>query len=311
MTISRRSFLKGAALLPASSLIGCSTAEFGSNQSYLSQVLDPANNNAVYFWLDIAMQQIRDQRIAPPRAAYNFGMPTAAGFLAANAVDQQYEEHFGIGRAPANVNPEIAYGVAFSYAAAEVFQQPFLFERNRFLRGFANDDQKSASVKWGRQVAKQIIRQRNDDGSEPSEVNYYLDRYQRRADSLKWSPTGPFYAATPGPAFGSFARGLFPGHGQIKPWTMNSNAQFRVREFYDPQSPEFANEFDMIKRLGGADSTIRTNDQAEIALFWEDGPWGITPPGHFLYIAVQVLQNREDSFIDVARNFALLGMTQC
>ena len=130
---------------------------------------------------------------------------------------------------------------------------------------------------------------RTDDGSEPSEVNYYLGRYDRRADSLRWSPTGPFYSASPGPAFASFDRCLYPGHGKIKPWTMKSGSQFRVAGFYDSQSPEFAEEFDTIRRLGGKESSIRTADQSEIALFWEDGPWGITPPGHMIYIAMQLL----------------------
>ena len=92
---------------------------------------------------------------------------------------------------------------------------------------------------------------------------------------------------------------------------MTSGPQFRASDFYDPASPEFAEEFDTIRRLGGADSTIRTADQSEIALFWEDGPWGITPPGHFIYIAMQLLQDRSLSFIELARAFALIGMTQC
>ena len=59
------------------------------------------------------------------------------------------------------------------------------------------------------------------------------------------------------------------------------------------------------------DSSVRTADESEIALFWEDGPWGITPPGHFIYIAMQLLQDLDLSFIDLARAFALIGMTQC
>ena len=152
---------------------------------------------------------------------------------------------------------------------------------------------------------------RTGDGSEPSKVNYYLGRYERRMDSLRWRPTGPFYNARPGPAFASFERCLYPGHGQIKPWTMTSGSQFQVPDFHDPASPEFAEEFDTIRRLGGADSIVRTADQAEIALFWEDGPWGVTPPGHLICIGIQLLQDRGLDFIDLAHAFALIGMTQC
>ena len=234
----------------------------------------------------------------------------AAGFLAANGIVQVYDEPFGVGVGPAGADPEIAYGVAFGYAAAEAFQQPFVVERARFLKQFPDGERKSLAIEWGQKVGLHVVRMRTNDGSEPSEANFYLGRYKRRKDALRWTPTGPFYSATPGPAFETFARPLFPGQGKIKPWTMTSGSQFRSADFHDPASPEFAQEFDTIRKLGGADSTIRTADQSEIALFWEDGPWGLTPPGHFIFIAIQVLQDRGLSFIELARTFALLGMTQ-
>lgn len=307
----RRQFIKLMAATPLTSLAACSTAKFGSKHSYLSQIIQPQHQNTVFHWVDVILQQTRDQRLVPPRAAYNFAMPLAAGFLAANGIELVYDEPYDIGVGPLNGNPEIAYGVAFTVAAAEVFQQPFIIERNRFLQQFPDSDRKTQSIEWGKKVGRAVVELRNNDGAEPSEVNYYLGRYERRQDNLKWSPTGTFYSAQPGPAFGSFDRGLFPGHGQIKPWTMSSGSQFRAIDFYDAASPEFAEEFDNIRRLGGADSSIRTDDESEIALFWEDGPWGVTPPGHFIYIAIQVLHNQGQSFIELARNFALIGMTQC
>lgn len=310
MDMSRRAFvcsgLAGTALLSS----GCASP-YGTEASYLTGVVRPENRNPVFHWTDIAMQQVRDQRVAPPRAAYNFALPMAAGFLAANAIEQKYREPYGVGAADPDADPQVAYGVAFGIAAAEAFQQPFVFERMDFMNLFPDGESKSRGVEVGERVARRVLDMRTNDGAEPSRVNYYLDRYQRRADVMRWRPTGPFYSAIPGPAFGTFDRGLFPGHGQIKPWTMNGNAQFRADAFYDPRSPEFAREFDMIRRLGGADSAIRTADQSEIAMFWEDGPWGATPPGHFLCIAMQVLQNRGLSFIETARAFALLGITQC
>lgn len=308
--VTRRNLLIGGAAASAMATSGC-VGSFGSGASYTTKILKPENQNTVFHWVDAVMQQVRDQRVPPPRAAYNLAMPMAAGFLAANGILRAYDEPFGIGQGPAGADPEVAYGVAFATAAAEVFQQPFLFERMAFKRRFPDGEAKSLGADWGRKVGLEVVRMRTDDGSEPSEANFYLGRYERRKDALKWTPTGPFYSARPGPAFETFARPLFPGQGKIKPWTMTSGAQFRSAPFYEAQSPEFAEDFDLVRRLGGADSTIRTDDQSEIALFWEDGPWGITPPGHFLFIAIQVLQHRKLSFIELARAFALLGMTQC
>ena len=307
--LSRRSFL-GGAIASVAGLSGCA-APFGSSSSYLTPILSPRNRNTVFHWVDITLQQIRDQRLPPPRAAYNLAMPTVAGFLAANGILQGYDEPFGIGSGPAGADPQVAYGTAYAIAAAEAFQQPFHFERDAYLRRFPDGEAKSLGIEWGTRVGRKIIQMRTNDGAEPSEINFYLDRYHRRRDSLKWSPTGPFYSARPGPAFGTYARPLFPGLGKVTPWTMKTGSQFRAIDFYDPASPEFASEFKRIRALGGKDSTIRTPDQSEIALFWEDGPWGLTPPGHMLFIAIQVLQNRQFGFLEMARAFALLGMTQC
>ena len=315
MNRSRREFLLAATAAAATPLVsGCvapHVAPFGHRSSYAAQILEPQNRNTVFDWVDAALQQVRDQRVLTPRAAYNCGLATAAGFLAANGIVQAYEEPWGIGPGPGGADPEVAYGVAFAEAAAEAFQQPFLFERIAFLNRFPGGEAKSLGVEWGMTAARRVLKVRTDDGSEPSEANYYLGRYARRTDSLRWRPTAPFYGATPGPAFASFERGLFPGQGKITPWTMTSASQFRVSGFHEAASPEFAEEFDTVRRIGAAVSDVRTADESESALFWEDGPWGITPPGHFLYIAMQLLQDRGLGFIELARAFALIGMTQC
>lgn len=310
MTVSRRQFMASAGITGLAGLTGC-TGRFGTATSYLTPVLRPQYHNVVTHWCDIMLQQVRDQRVPPPRAAYNLAMPTAAGFLAANGIVQAYDDPFGIGIGPRGADPAMAYGVAFATAASEVFQQPFVGERMAFARNIPDGEAKSLGAAWGRQVGLKIVKMRTRDGSQPSKVNYYLNRYRRRHDALQWTPTGPLYSAKPGPAFGSFTRPLYPGHGRIMPWTMGWVENFRSPPFHDPASPEFARDYDQVRALGGVDSPDRTADQAQIAMFWEDGPWGITPPGHFMLIAIQVLQDRNLSFIEWARAMALIGMTQC
>ena len=310
MTDSRRDFLAGACAVFASLGAGC-VSRYGDPASYATQIIEPQHHNTVFEWVDGVLQQVRDQRLTSPRAAYCLSLPLTAGFLASNAITQEYDEPFGIGPGFVGADPEVAYGVAFATAAAEAFQQPFLFRRNEFLNRFPGSDAKSLGVECGRTVARHVLDMRTDDGSEPSEIDYYFDDYPRRDDALRWSPTGPFYGARPGPAFPTFDRGLYPGQGRIEPWTMTSTSQFVLADFHDPASPEFARTFDTIRLHGGADSTVRTDDESEIALFWEDGPWGITQPGHFIYIAMQLLQDRNLGFVELARAMALMGMTQC
>lgn len=310
MGFSRRQFMASVGAAGLAGLTGC-TGGFGSANSYLTPVLRPQYHNIVTHWCDVLFQQIRDQRVPPPRAAYNLAMPTVAGFLAANGILQTYDDPFAVGPGPRGANPAMAYGTAFATAASEVFQQPFVGERMDFAKAIPDGEAKSLGAEWGRQVGLKIVKMRTRDGSQPSKVNYYLDRYRRRHDALQWTPTGPLYSAKPGPAFDSFSRPLYPGHGQIRPWTMGRVEQFRAAPFYDPASPEFADDFALVRALGQADSRERTADQSEIAMFWEDGPWGITPPGHYMLIAIQVLQDHNLSLIEWARAMALIGMTQC
>ncbi len=311
MSITRRSFLQGTGLLTASALMGCAQ-QFGGRESYLTKFIMPEKLNPVFLWTDIALQSVRDQAIVPPMASRALSLGPTAGFLAANGIIKKYNTHFDIGEAPQGAGPEVAYGVAYAVAAAEAFQQPFVFDRMRFLKQYPDSEAKSLGIQWGEHVGKFIVRERTNDGSEPSKANYYLGRYDRRKDPLGWTPTGPYYSTgAAGPAFASYDRGLLPGCGRVKPWTMSSSSQFRVSGFLDMQSPEFAEQIVKIREIGGAESQIRTADETEIAIFWEDGPWGITPPGHFTLIAMQILQHKNMSFIDLARGFALIGMTQC
>jgi hypothetical protein len=200
--------------------------------------------------------------------------------------------------------------VAAATAFAEHFQQPLLFDRMRFLARFPDGEAKTLGRQWGRRAGKFIVRERTNDEAEPSKVNLYLSRYPRRKDVLRWRPTAPMFdSGATEPAFReTYHCGLLPGIGDVKPWAMNSAEQFLAPGFYDPASPEFAREYAVVKELGVSDSGTRTADQSQIAFFWEDGPWGVTPPGHFLLIAMQLYQHLNMSLVDQARAMALTSM---
>ena len=79
----------GAAAASVGSLTACvspQVATYGHASSYATQVLKPGKRNTVFHWVDVALQQVRDQRVLVPRAAYNYGLAMSAGFLAANGI---------------------------------------------------------------------------------------------------------------------------------------------------------------------------------------------------------------------------------
>lgn len=92
INLSRRKFLLVTAGAACTTLVtGCPAphvAPFGHRSSYGTQIIKPQHWNTVFQSVDAALQQVRDQRISPPRAAYNYSVATAAGFLAANGIVQ-------------------------------------------------------------------------------------------------------------------------------------------------------------------------------------------------------------------------------
>lgn len=315
MKYSRRQILDrlafGSAMIamPLGSLTGCS-AMAPSKQSYLSAAIKPHNRSTVFRWTDIMLQAIRNQSFTPPPATRVFAMAHAAGFLAVNGIQNKYNTPFNIQSGPSDADPEVAYASAFSSALSEGMQSSFIFDRNRFLSEYENSDSKAEAINYGRYAANIIIKSRVNDGAEPNKSNFYLGRYPRRDDVLKWSPTGPFYEAEDGPFLGTFNRGLVPGWGAQKPWVMKSKKSFLANDFLDPASPEFARQYNEVLEIGASDSKIRTKDQTEIAFFWEDGPRGVTPPGHWLLVAMNIIQDMNLPLIEQARLFALMSLSQ-
>ncbi len=318
MQYSRRDFIKGLTMMGGASVMmgsaagllsGCSSS-VTSKQSYIRNVIKPENMSIVCEWTDIMLQAIRNQSVTPPPAARAFAMAHTAGFLAVNGIEGGYHTPHQLQKGPEGADAEIAYGVAFSMALSEALQSSFVFDRKKFLNRYPNNAAKTRAIQYGRYAANIVIKDRINDGAEPNKAHFYLGRYPRRGDVLEWSPTGPFYGAGDGPFLGTFNRGHLPGWGAQKPWVMKDKATFRAKDFVDVKSPEFAKQFRHVKDIGASDSPSRTKEETEIAFFWEDGPRGVTPPGHFQLIAMNVTQNMNLPLMEQARLHALLSNAQ-
>ncbi|MEO9470513.1 vanadium-dependent haloperoxidase [Parasphingorhabdus sp.] len=285
--------------------------EFGSAACYLTPVLAPQHQNCIFHWIDIALQLVRREQIALPRAAYCLAMPMIAGFLATNALEGQYDDPMDLGEGPAGADPEISYAIAFATVAEHLFGRSLQSETLRYLDDREDGDGKSRAVVWGRNAGHKILALRQADGSDPGLANYNLGRYTRLNHVMRWVSPSPNESRVPDLASRMYSLGISPGHGQIRPWTVNSGSRFRSGIFHNPASPEFAEDFDLLRSVGGVNSRVRTADQTRSILFWQGGPRGLTVSGHFLLIAIQALQDRGLDFLNLARAFALLGAAQC
>jgi len=308
--MKKASYVGGAAVLASTAMMtsGC-TNSITQGDSYLKRI-NITDHEPLHFWLDIMLQTTRDLSLSPPQASRAFAMAHLAGFLAVNGITPRYATPHSLSEGPQDANPEVAYGIAFARAFAEGAQTSLYFDRQTFLRRYPRDDATARAIQWGESVADAVIRDRSQDGAQPSRAGAYLGRYPRREDVLRWAPTGGFYGSKPGPEVASFRRGLLPGWGHVKPWVVKSANQFLPKPFTDPRSPEFAAMYERVRLLGGMNSTTRTEKQTKIAYFWEAGGRTITPPGQWQLLALEIIQPLRLPLIEQARLFALMSMAQ-
>jgi hypothetical protein len=96
----------------------------------------------------------------------------------------------------------------------------------------------------------------------------------------------------------------------MTPFALASPSQFLPPPPPSVTSPEYAAALNQVVSLGAANSTTRTADQTQIALFWNDPGGTATPPGHWNEIAAQVALSHYDSLAKDARVFALLNLAE-
>ncbi|MGV3725059.1 MAG: phosphatase PAP2 family protein [Actinomycetota bacterium] len=111
-----------------------------------------------------------------------------------------------------------------------------------------------------------------------------------------WIPTPPGFGAP-----------LLPLAGRWNPWLLSSGDQFRPADpaiYVDGAfTAESLAQVQEVKDV--ADN--RTPEQAAIGLFWADGAGTVTPPGHWVQIALDHLEASEWSTPRAARALALLS----
>jgi hypothetical protein len=256
----------------------------------------PASADVVLDWNEVLLEAIRVDRTAPPRAARAMACTHVSIYDSVVSLLGGFEPYHVTDGGPAGASPEAAAAGAAHAALSSLFpaqQATFDAALAASLAAIPDGPGESAGVAWGVEVAGKVLELRAGDHSDDVVTPGF--------------PVGAnWWAATP-PAF---APAVLPNWPAVTPWTMTSATQFRAGPPPSSGSAEYTQAFREVRRLGRADSSSRTADQTEIALFWADGPGTATPPGHWLVIAQEVSEQRGLGLLDNARLFALLGMTE-
>jgi len=168
---------------------------------------------------------------------------------------------------PAGASPVAAAAAAAQRVASDWYREPedlavFDAALAEALATVPDGPAELLGVEFGRQVGDAILAWRANDGAR-SEVPYTPG-----TEPGDWNRTFP-----------DFVPPLLTQWPFVTPFAMTTPAQFRPAAPPALDSIEYAADVNEIKELGRFDSTTRTADETEIALFWADGGGTYTPPG--------------------------------
>lgn len=170
-------------------------------------------------------------------------------------------------------------------AGVDVVEEAYAAELAAIPEGPA----KQRGVAVGEAAAAAILALRSADGSDATFLDFGYVPGGEPGD-FQFIPGYPLFAAA-------------PGWGNVTPFVLRSSSQFRPRRPYDVRSKKYAADFNEVKSLGALNSTTRTGEQAEIAMFWVEG----SPVG-WNRIARIVSRRAGLDLWEHARLFALLNL---
>lgn len=251
--------------------------------------------DVVLDWNEVVLDAIRVDRTAPPRAARILAMTQIAVFNAVNAIDGSYRPYADFSFP---VSPLASREAAASQAARDVLVALFPAQSTTFdtyLAGWLSTIPAGAArnegISVGAAAAAAILALRQNDGASAT-VSYTAG-----TDPGDWQPTPPAFSA---PAL--------PQWPNVTPFCMSSGKEFRRNGPPPLTSVEYTVAYNEVKELGSKTSTTRTAEQTLIAQFWVDGPGTATPPGHMFQIARDVAILEQNTTVENARLFALIGL---
>jgi len=222
--------------------------------------------NAVTAWNDIAVTAAlnANQTMSPgSNAAGGMSLYLAythlAIYNAVNAIDHRFQPYGAEIPAPAGASLDAAV-ISAAYNTLLFYlpdQSVFLTTQYIAALGLITDDQaKSDGIQVGKTAANSIIAMRAGDGRGAS----FSYNFPSVPTAGVWIPTPPAHLLP-----------QIPWASQMVPFTMSSASQFLPDE--PPPaltSTQWSDDYNQVKTLGAANSTVRTAEQTEIGLFWTE-----------------------------------------
>jgi hypothetical protein len=256
----------------------------------------PPPAQVVIEWNQALLDALTAANTPPPPAMRAGAIVATSVFDAVNGLTRRYLPYYVSAHGPRDASAQAAAAGAAHEALATLF--PFQQARLDALLAatldrLADHDGKSRAIErgraWGASVADAILALRANDG-----FTRPLPPYVRSTAIGRWQPTPP--AFPPAPAFREFAA--------MTPWALASPAQFRPAPPPALTSARYARDFDEVKTLGSAMSTMRSAFDTQTAQFWQSA----TPVVIWDPVADTLIARQQLGLTDAARLLAQENM---
>ena len=251
-------------------------------------------------WNAVFLAAVQAEATPPCLVARNLAILHAAVHNAVNTVDPQFrtyrKEEAGtpVGQgSPSAASSEAAAALAAHTVARSLYPAraaEFELVLSRQRAGFPNGDATARGQEVGREAARRLLELRSNDGSSTTEAYIPSDAPgQWRRPPSNRPPE-------------------MPGWRHVTLFCLEKADQFPPPGPPALGSAAYAEDFEALRRLGGAASIGRTPQQTELAKFWADFAYTSTPPGHWNEIARFLSLKQKLSLHETARLFAWLNL---
>ena len=247
-----------------------------------------AVDDPILEWNDIARTYIVVPALSPVQQTRAMAIVHVAMHDAVNAITRDYARYQAGPPAPAGASPEAAAIAAAFRALNGLFDNPGslvpLYAGSLAAHGIPPGD---PGLAFGDAVAAAILQRRQQDGA--ASAAYVFVPPNAGAVGV-WAPI----SAAPS------AQSLLPGWGQVTPFVLHTTEQFRPGAPPDLTGGRYARDYNEVKAIGRQQSTVRTSEQTQIALFWRASPTALWNP-----ILRTAIRSRHLDLSDTARAMAL------
>ncbi len=215
-----------------------------------------------------------------------------AVFEAVNAIHKEYEPYLGtVTASPGASSEAAAIAAAHTVLKAYVPDSAATLDavRASSLAMIPDGPAKTSGIAAGEMAAAAVMAARSDDGSTPPA--FYMPASSGPGE---WQPTPSCTAAG----------GAFFHWRNVKPFGLQSADQFRLDDPPALTSARYVRDYNEIKQMGGANSTLRPQDRSDVARFYAvTSPVSVWNP-----VARQLSVAAENSIVQNAHALALLNM---